>query len=235
MLQYFRSLGLALLLSAGVGSHGRTEELGQAYEEVWYGYQRLLSQETTAQNPLFISCGVLAEKKKKKTFEIVWYDFKISKTSGRNLFLSKIIDNKWKLMKTSNIGPKYADFNFRTEAVSIFEIIQKNKLLAGFRAYVPEWEKKTVWKTPLGVTEYKQVEEWNKYFTILNQVDKVERLDLSSGVYFSNYILSETSAQIRALAKPTTISSAIQKTYVTNENFYIDQDEYISCLSLKDF
>ena len=234
MLNYIRLVGLSLLLSMSVGSVSKAEELGQGYEEVWYGYQRLLSQKTTTPNTLFISCGALADADSKKTFVRVWHDFKIYKTSGNNLLLFKIKDNKWKPI-ISDFGHKYVDFNSRTQPLNILEIMFQHDLLESFRAYVPEWESNNVWREPLLSDKYARAEEWNKYFTIMNQVDTTERLDLSSGVYFFNKVSSKTRLQIKALAKPTTISSARQKNYVTNEEFSLSNAEFISCLSLKDF
>lgn len=176
----------------------------------------------------------MADADDKKTFVKVWYDFKIYKTSGNNLLLFKIKDNKWEII-LSDFGHKYVDFNSKTRPLSILEIIGQADLLESFRAFVPEWESNDVWKKPLGSGEYARAVEWNKYFTIVNQVEITERLDLSSGEYFFDKILSKRRLKIKALAKPTTISSSRQKTYVTNEEFSLSDAESISCLSLKHF
>lgn len=182
------------------------------YEDIWYGYQKFLSQKETKN--WFFQCGVYS-----KDEFLAWYDYRIVKTN-KSMVLYEIEDNRWKALR-AEIGAKWIKITHPNAKVYIFDFDKEGKkaIVSAFQPYAKE-----------------QIDVWNfsKYFTIQNKLDKETKINLSGGASWHNEV--PDGLALKLVIKGTKMSTIEGETYTTSKSYNISNDgTKNSCRALKPF
>ena len=213
------------------------------YQDLWYGYNQFIG--TPDQKELLITCGNLS-KNPHKIFERRVADYKLVKVNNHVRFMKRGDGVNTFLfvpaeLQDSTLSYGYT-FDRKEVSYSFFDLSVENQkeLLKTFQRFVPSSQQGRLWQN-LDVEWYGHsykdrmalIDEWHKYFKILNTYEFYQWLNLQEGHVAEMGGLAKIQPNVKL--RSTTIPEEHGRQYRTNKKYFFSWHEQYDCLSWRPF